>query len=177
MIKVDNLTFGQRLIGFRTQKGLLQRELAEKTGIPSSTLSRYENGLNEPDVETIKKLAKVLEVTGNELLGISGQSSSAYAKTADEVRLLIAYRALNKDGKDHIKRTVEMTASMESYIDYQPNYDVEFSIETSPTKEEIFAEWNKGLTEEEAIDLVRQRYADAKSGKGLYSTYENTQIG
>jgi len=36
-----------------------------------------------------------------------------------------------------------------------------------------FAEWNKGLTEEEEVALVRKRHADAKRGAGASTTYAN----
>ena len=40
----------------REQKGLSQKDVAEKIGVAKSTYSLYESGNREPNVQTIKKL-------------------------------------------------------------------------------------------------------------------------
>lgn len=57
-----------RIQEIRKSKGIKQKELAAKLGIAANTLSQYETGNREPDLETIKKIALVLEVTVDELL-------------------------------------------------------------------------------------------------------------
>lgn len=54
----------------REQKGLSQKDVAEKIGVAKSTYSLYESGNREPNVQTIKKIANVLDVSADELLGI-----------------------------------------------------------------------------------------------------------
>jgi transcriptional regulator with XRE-family HTH domain len=53
----------------RKEKGLRQKELAEKTGMSPTTINYYEKDKREPDIERIKKLAEALDVTGGELIG------------------------------------------------------------------------------------------------------------
>ena len=60
----ENLKFA------REQKGLSQKDVAEKIGVAKSTYSLYESGNREPNVQTIKKIANVLDVSADELLGI-----------------------------------------------------------------------------------------------------------
>ncbi len=43
--------FGERLTQLRKQKGLSQNDLAEAIGISRQAISKYENGLAEPDLD------------------------------------------------------------------------------------------------------------------------------
>lgn len=54
----------------REQKGLSQKDVAEKIGVAKSTYSLYESGNREPNVQTIKKIANALDVSADELFGI-----------------------------------------------------------------------------------------------------------
>ena len=58
-----------RIQEIRKNKGMKQKELAAKLGIAANTLSQYETGNREPDLETIKRIAFILEVTVDELIG------------------------------------------------------------------------------------------------------------
>ncbi len=62
------MCFSDNLKKCRIEKGLSQKELAEKIGVAPSTYSLYERGAREPDVAKIKTIAKVLGVSGDYLL-------------------------------------------------------------------------------------------------------------
>ena len=51
-----------------------QAELAARTGIAESTLSRIENGLNRPRISTIRKLAAGLGVPPEDLIDWNGDA-------------------------------------------------------------------------------------------------------
>lgn len=51
----------------RLRKGLTQKELSEKAGVTERTISGLENGEYNPTVDTLRKLAKVLEVDVKQL--------------------------------------------------------------------------------------------------------------
>ena len=53
----------------RTKKGLSQDELAEKVFVTRQAVSRWENGETVPNVETLKLLSRVFDVSINTLLG------------------------------------------------------------------------------------------------------------
>ncbi len=58
-----------RLRHFRERAGLSQAELARQSGIAQSTISRIEAGLRrDVGLETIKKLARALQVSPRSLL-------------------------------------------------------------------------------------------------------------
>lgn len=52
-----------KLKAFREGKGLTQGELAYMCGIDKTALCHYENGKRIPNMHTMSKLAKALEVT------------------------------------------------------------------------------------------------------------------
>ena len=54
---------------FRIKMGISQLELAQKLGLPPSTLFNYETGRAEPSISTLIKLADFYNVTIDELVG------------------------------------------------------------------------------------------------------------
>lgn len=58
-----------RLSQLRKEKNLLQKEVGEYLGISYQAYSHYENGLRNPDNETLKKLATYFGVSVDYLLG------------------------------------------------------------------------------------------------------------
>ncbi len=71
--------FNENLKWAREQKGLSQKDVSEKIGVAKSTYSLYESGKREPNVQTIKKIADVLDVSADELLGIDTEPTTLAA--------------------------------------------------------------------------------------------------
>ena len=91
------MTFGDRLKQVRLQKGLTQENLAKKLGIGKTTITGYEKGNRQPDVQRIKDLAKILGVTGDYLLDIDVADAPTY--TPAEQAHIKKYRTLDEHGK------------------------------------------------------------------------------
>lgn len=53
---------------YRKKSRMTQSDIAEKTGIPQTTISRWENSQGEPTLSDAYKLATALNVTVNDLL-------------------------------------------------------------------------------------------------------------
>lgn len=60
---------GERLRLAREKMNLKQIQVKEKTGINNKTLSGYENGVSQPDVDSLKILAELYEVSIDWLYG------------------------------------------------------------------------------------------------------------
>lgn len=60
---------GERLKIAREKKGLKQNRVAQSLGIHNSTLAKYESGDREVDIDTLKKLAELYEVSVDWLSG------------------------------------------------------------------------------------------------------------
>lgn len=69
-------TLGDRLAMLRAQKDMTQRDLAEKTEVSWSQISRYESGHAIPRLRTLLKLAEALDVSVDELNGGAHSSDS-----------------------------------------------------------------------------------------------------
>jgi DNA-binding XRE family transcriptional regulator len=53
----------------RRQSGMTQQELAEKSGLPQSHISRLEKGVHSPSYKTMERIANVFGVKHDELEG------------------------------------------------------------------------------------------------------------
>ena len=61
--------FGERLRAARQLRGLNQRELSDKLGVPPSSVAHFEGGRRKPSFENLQRLATALNVTTDYLLG------------------------------------------------------------------------------------------------------------
>lgn len=61
--------FSERLRQARTQKGSMQKEVAEQLGMTPRAYQYYEAGRRRPDYETLVAIADYLDVTTDYLLG------------------------------------------------------------------------------------------------------------
>lgn len=73
-------TFGQRLARVRKERGYTQVEIAEKIGIIQVLVSNYENDRLRMHADMIVRFAQALGVSGDALLGLNGNGTTATAK-------------------------------------------------------------------------------------------------
>ena len=71
MYEIDKEKFGTFLSQLRREKGMTQKDLAEKLFVSDKAVSKWERGLSLPDVALLQPLADLMGVTISELL--SGQ--------------------------------------------------------------------------------------------------------
>lgn len=62
------MNIGTNIKKYRKEKGLTQRELADKLNIATNSLSRYEIGERRPPIDMIEKIAEILNVTPIQLM-------------------------------------------------------------------------------------------------------------
>lgn len=63
------MTFGARLEELRKEHHMTQGEMGEKFGICASTLSNYERGIHQPDLDFIIKVSEYFQVSIDYLFG------------------------------------------------------------------------------------------------------------
>lgn len=59
---------GKNIALFRNQRKITQSELADRLCVTRQAVSNWENEKTEPDIETLHKIAEVLEVSIEELI-------------------------------------------------------------------------------------------------------------
>ena len=62
------MTVGQKIKELRNNKGLTQKALADNLHVTFQTVSKWESDINEPDIETLKKIAKLFDVSVDDLV-------------------------------------------------------------------------------------------------------------
>ena len=63
------MEYNEKLREIRVQSGMSQDDLAEKLHVARQTISKWEQGVNEPDLFTLKQYATIFNVTLDELVG------------------------------------------------------------------------------------------------------------
>ena len=78
------MTFGEKLKEARKKTGLTQEELAELIGISRAAVAKWETDNGLPDIENLKAVAKLLDVSIDYLLDDGGSIDlSVTKKTID----------------------------------------------------------------------------------------------
>lgn len=88
--------FGQRLRKLREERSLSQRELAERTGLETAQVSRYERGLVMPNAENLIDIARFLRVGVAKLLLGEEETSDGKEPPIRDISLLERFRDLEK---------------------------------------------------------------------------------
>ena len=94
-------SIGNRIGRLRRQANMTQEALAEKLGVSSQAVSKWENDLSCPDISLLAELARVLGTTADELL--TGNSNevrvvpAAQRKNIDELVLRIKVNSVAGD--------------------------------------------------------------------------------
>ena len=94
---------GEILKNSREDLDMTQISVMQKTGINNKTLSGYENGIAQPDLETFSKLLNLYGLSADEILEIEPVSDmQKLTVTADEQRLVEMFRKLDEKRRSDI---------------------------------------------------------------------------
>jgi transcriptional regulator with XRE-family HTH domain len=115
MLITETLTW--RIVELRAKKGWSQSRLAEEAGITQSTLSRIENGTQEPRAQTLVKIADALDVEYRALLE-SGEGPPG--KRSGLTKLLIQVSEIDSALED---LPVEKKTELLEFLLDQTKYD------------------------------------------------------
>ena len=96
--------FKDMLAYYRKRDGYSQRELAKKIGVSASTIGMYESGKRFPEHEIEEALAKIFNVSLNDLRGIVVDYS--YHLDDAEFDIVMEYRKADDDTKKMISEMI-----------------------------------------------------------------------
>ena len=80
-----------RLQILRKQLNISQSELANKMQLSQQSISKYEQGSREPDISTLKQLAKFFNVSIDYLVGYDNPNYFDSSTLSDEEKELLEY--------------------------------------------------------------------------------------
>ena len=72
-----SMLFAETLKKLRTEKGLSQRDLAERMYVTRSTIARWENGSRLPDAAMLSRLSRCLDIDAGTLLYTAMESDES----------------------------------------------------------------------------------------------------
>ena len=112
-------SIGKIIKKLRTQAGYESLgELHRDSGVPISTLSRIESGIQKPQPETLKKLAPYLNVLQEELMAAAGHLDTTdppkpKALEGLDMFFMRTVGKLSPEGKKKVYEFVEMVDTLE----------------------------------------------------------------
>ena len=98
---MDAAATGKRITALRQQKGWTQKQLAERLHVTDKAVSKWERGLNFPDLGLIEPLAAALGTSAAALLGLAEQ-------TPDQT--VAAVSELAAQEREQVKRQIRLRA-------------------------------------------------------------------
>ena len=102
---MDQEKIGKFILEMRKQKGLTQKELAEKVGISDKTISKWECGNSMPDISYLEALCNSLEISVNELLSGQCLSEESYSEKAEE-NIMALMKENENNKKEGVGRSI-----------------------------------------------------------------------
>ena len=155
----------------RIDKGISQRELAKQTGISRSTLNDLINGkIKKVDIDDLRKIAEILEVSLQELLKVAGYDKMISYFSKDKYA--------NKSSKD-LKEIIDQYKKSElELLDFDARkrknarktgvilYEVIETLEKKDSKDSILEKTVEDLKKaQELIKPIEEKYDYSKLPK------------
>ncbi|MBQ3158509.1 MAG: trypsin-like peptidase domain-containing protein, partial [Clostridia bacterium] len=73
--------YGHIISGLRKKQGLTQDQLGKKLNVSYQAVSKWENDLSEPDLETLEKLTNIFGISMSEFFDMANSQESSIKKT------------------------------------------------------------------------------------------------
>lgn len=80
------MNYGQKIAELRKGKNLTQSDLGAKLNVSAQAVSKWENNLSEPDIDSIRKLCGIFEISVDEFLG--GSISKEKSEQPEETKII-----------------------------------------------------------------------------------------
>ena len=82
---MNNTSLGDRIKYHRKRLGMTQEQLAQRIGVSTQAVSKWENNLSCPDISVLPELAEIFDISVDELLGKDTASGTAPVKEAEPI--------------------------------------------------------------------------------------------
>jgi len=114
------MNYGQKIADLRKGSKLTQADLGKKLNVTAQAVSKWENDLSEPDIDSIKKMCEIFNVSINEFLEIAPtQTEGAAPQPATQQTVVCFCENCNKPLNSETRKITHY-----SYNPSSPNYKV-----------------------------------------------------
>lgn len=103
------IKMGKFISELRKEKGLTQKDIGDKLNITDNSVSKWERGINAPDIYYLGPLSEILGVSVKELLN-GEKNARKKKKKADNRKVVLETKKLSKKfGNKEILKSIDMT--------------------------------------------------------------------
>ncbi len=107
----------ENLKKLRTNRKLSQQKLADEFRLSQQSIYKYENGLAQPDIQTLKNFASFFHTTIDYLVGYTAvndtcENNMIQSMTAEEIQFLNLFRELSPAMRGHITALLEQLSKV-----------------------------------------------------------------
>ena len=115
------MTVGENIRKIRKEKKLTQKELGKLCGMSEAQIGQYENGLRNPKMETLEKIANALDISYFELLDISETTKES---NIQKITLNVEIKNIDEETKK-AEKLIELLKEAKSLADDLASIDFE----------------------------------------------------
>lgn len=106
---MDQIKMGKFISELRKEKGLTQKDIGDRLNITDNSVSKWERGINAPDIYYLGPLSEILGVSVKELLN-GEKNVRKKKKKADNRKVVLETKKLSKKfGDKEILKSIDMT--------------------------------------------------------------------
>lgn len=106
----EDYLIGRQILHLRQKRNLTRSQLAERIGVSSDKLYNWETGRTNINAEWLPAIGKALDVSINEILGLSSDIGTSYQNVLnfhDPDRILERYYKLSDESKAFVDSVIE----------------------------------------------------------------------
>lgn len=147
---------GERIATLRRENGMTQGQLGEALCVSAQAVSKWEHGLSEPDIGSIRKMASLFGVTIDYLLGAEEPDAVAAEENADAPRVVAVCTECGKalyEGEVYNRNGKALCAACNEHIVRQEKQAAE--------QKKRDEEYRRKVEEETAAAALAQRKYEA----------------
>ena len=104
----------KNLKGFREDRKITQKQLAEVLGVKHNTVSTWENGTNSIDVSLLMQICEYLDVSLDDMFSRESKDIPNVGMSEEEQLLISSWRKLSHDNQMKITGIIEFMFDEES---------------------------------------------------------------
>jgi transcriptional regulator with XRE-family HTH domain len=106
-LDLGNEKAGERIARLRKEKGLTQKQLAEKMGLIQSLISSYERSRLRLNAEMVARFAKALSVSCDEIIGLKKNEATYTSISLRFIKRINKIEALPKSKQKWILKMID----------------------------------------------------------------------